>query len=144
MSTTRKGKVAEARVKSILKGMGYTLVSQAKSSGHYRHGRWVQGGAIDLLEGAIDLVHGHPSAPFVLSQVCHVGGESPRRAKLRAIAPLVAQPHRTILLWAWSGEERAFRVFREAEDWLDRGWRMAPGASRWPWDEATKQAELSA
>jgi hypothetical protein len=136
MSNTSKGKRAEQRVQSIMAGLGYTLVAKARNVGFYRGGTWQPGGAIDLLEGAVDLVHSKDSGRVVFSSVTHVGSESPRRQKMRAAQ--FDPAHGWGMVWAWSADERHFRLYRAEGDYLDEGWRISEGAEGWPWDMPTQ------
>lgn len=120
-------------------GLGYTLAAEARRIGYYHPTaqRWVTSGNVDLVEGAVDRIYVKLGSRTLFVSITHAGSESPRRAKMRA-APL-DPAHCEGILAAWDLNIRAYRVYRDVDNYLQPptggAWLIARGATRFPWEK---------
>lgn len=142
-SNVSMGKKAEARAIRIFRGLGYGLVARAKNIPVWKMGRVVANdGDVDLAQGSVDLIFRKRGSRTLYVQVTHLGSESPRRAKLRAVD--WDTNFEEVLLLSWDAAMGAFHVFRDVDDWLKAdGWHLAEGDGVFPWAAKTVQMELT-
>lgn len=145
MSSSSKGKAAERRAKTIVgSNLGFKLVAEAKVTPVWHQGSIVGNqGNIDLLEGAVDHVWIKRGRRTLFVQVTYVGNESPRRKKLREAG--FDPAFHEVWLMSFDPAERngTFRVFRDCDDYLEKGHRLTPEDFRIPWEQPTVQAALA-
>lgn len=154
MSTSGDGARHEDRATTILERMGYMLAAEAKRVPIWKDGRVIASKPVDIVPakggGTADGLYIHPLRRVLVLQVTthdRTGGSnvSARRAKLRAVMPLLPQQHVEAQLWAWERDERHYRVYRAEEDFAENDWRISIKDTAFPWErpiEPMKQVTI--